>query len=133
MCGSPGCAMPHAHIQGAIISSFERECMCVYDAIMRERERKSERDRERERGDKKKKLGSVSTLVYRFNSKPISARKVTSLGKYSAAQVTMQSLPLQSYVAASTKVARYREAYANRQGTTYAFLPCVVSTSGRIH
>ena len=34
---------------------------------------------------------------------------------------------------ARTKVARYREAYANRQGTTYAFLPCVMSTSGRIH
>ena len=26
-----------------------------------------------------------------------------------------------------------REAYANLQGTTYAFLPCVMSTSGRIH
>jgi hypothetical protein len=35
--------------------------------------------------------------------------------------------------AARTKVARYREAYANRPGTTYAFLPCVMSTSGRIH
>ena len=34
---------------------------------------------------------------------------------------------------ARTKVARYREAYAHRQGTTYAFLPCVMSTSGRIH
>ena len=34
---------------------------------------------------------------------------------------------------ARTKVARYREAYANRPGTTYAFLPCVMSTSGRIH
>ena len=29
---------------------------------------------------------------------------------------------------ARTKVARYREAYANRPGTTYAFLPCVMST-----
>ena len=34
---------------------------------------------------------------------------------------------------ARTKVARYRNAYANRSGTTYAFLPCVMSTSGRIH
>ena len=34
---------------------------------------------------------------------------------------------------ARTKVARYREAYATRPGTTYAFLPCVMSTSGRIH
>ena len=32
---------------------------------------------------------------------------------------------------ARTKVARYREAYANRLDTTYAFLPCVMS-SGRI-
>ena len=28
---------------------------------------------------------------------------------------------------------RYREAYATRSGVTYAFLPCVMSTSGRIH
>ena len=28
---------------------------------------------------------------------------------------------------------RYREAYATRAGVTYAFLPCVMSTSGRIH
>ena len=28
---------------------------------------------------------------------------------------------------------RYREAYATRSGITYAFLPCVMSTSGRIH
>jgi hypothetical protein len=35
--------------------------------------------------------------------------------------------------AARTKVARYRDAYANRPGTTHAFLPCVMSTSGRIH
>jgi hypothetical protein len=35
--------------------------------------------------------------------------------------------------AARTEVARYREAYNNRQGTTYAFLPCVMSTSGLIH
>jgi hypothetical protein len=32
---------------------------------------------------------------------------------------------------ARTKVARYRNAYANRSGTSYAFLPCVMSTSGR--
>ena len=35
--------------------------------------------------------------------------------------------------AARTKVHRYREAYATRSGITYAFLPCVMSTSGRIH
>ena len=35
--------------------------------------------------------------------------------------------------AARTKVNRYREAYATRPGVTYAFLPCVISTSGRIH
>ena len=35
--------------------------------------------------------------------------------------------------AARTKVHRYREAYATRPGVTYAFLPCVISTSGRIH
>ena len=35
--------------------------------------------------------------------------------------------------AARTKVHRYREAYATRAGVTYAFLPCVMSTSGRIH
>ena len=35
--------------------------------------------------------------------------------------------------AARTKVRRYREAYASRPGVTYAFLPCVMSTSGRIH
>ena len=35
--------------------------------------------------------------------------------------------------AARTKVARYRDGYAHRPGTTYAFLPCVMSTSGRIH
>ena len=34
--------------------------------------------------------------------------------------------------AARTKVALYRDAYANRPGTTYAVLPCVVSTSGQI-
>ena len=34
---------------------------------------------------------------------------------------------------ARTKVLRYREAYATRRGVTYAFLPCVMSTSGRIH
>ena len=35
---------------------------------------------------------------------------------------------------ARTKVARYREGYANRRGgTSDAFLPCVMSTSGRIH
>ena len=34
---------------------------------------------------------------------------------------------------ARAKVTRYREAYAKRSGTTYAFLPCVMSTSGRIH
>ena len=30
-------------------------------------------------------------------------------------------------------VRRYRDAYATRPGVTYAFLPCVMSTSGRIH
>ena len=35
--------------------------------------------------------------------------------------------------AARTKVHRYRAAYATRPGVTYAFLPCVISTSGRIH
>ena len=35
--------------------------------------------------------------------------------------------------AARTKVHRYREAFATRPGVTYAFLPCVISTSGRIH
>ena len=35
--------------------------------------------------------------------------------------------------AARTKVRRYREAYATRPGVTYAFLPCVMRTSGRIH
>ena len=35
--------------------------------------------------------------------------------------------------AARTKVNRYREAYATRSGVSYAFLPCVISTSGRIH
>ena len=39
----------------------------------------------------------------------------------------------QSATPAPTKVARYREAYANLPGTTYAFLPCVMSTLGRIH
>ena len=34
---------------------------------------------------------------------------------------------------ADAKVRRYREAYATRPGVTYAFLPCVMSTSGRIH
>jgi hypothetical protein len=34
---------------------------------------------------------------------------------------------------ARTKVARYHEAYANRLSTTYAFLPCVMLTSGQIH
>jgi hypothetical protein len=34
---------------------------------------------------------------------------------------------------ARTKAALYREAYANLLGTTYAFLPCVMSTSGQIH
>ena len=34
---------------------------------------------------------------------------------------------------ARTKVRRCREAYATRPGVTYAFLPCVMSTSGRIH
>ena len=28
---------------------------------------------------------------------------------------------------------RYREAYATRPGVTYTFLPCVMSTSSRIH
>ena len=35
--------------------------------------------------------------------------------------------------AARTMVRRYRDAYATRPGVTYAFLPCVMSTSGRIH
>ena len=34
---------------------------------------------------------------------------------------------------ARTKIDRYREGYANRNGVTYAFLPCVMSTSGRMH
>jgi len=34
---------------------------------------------------------------------------------------------------ARTKIARYREGYANRNGVTYAFLPCVMSTSRRMH
>ena len=34
---------------------------------------------------------------------------------------------------ARTKVRRYREACATRPGVTYAFMPCVMSTSGRIH
>ena len=34
---------------------------------------------------------------------------------------------------ARTKATRYREAYANRSGTSYALLSCVMSTSGRIH
>ena len=34
---------------------------------------------------------------------------------------------------ARRKVRRYREAYATRAGVSYAFLPCVMSTSGRIH
>ena len=37
-----------------------------------------------------------------------------------------------SRLGARTKVARYREAYAN-QGTAYASLPCDMSTSGKIH
>ena len=32
-----------------------------------------------------------------------------------------------------TKVRRYRESNAARSGVAYAFLPCVRSTSGRIH
>ena len=28
---------------------------------------------------------------------------------------------------------RYRDGYANRNGTTYAFLPCAMTSSGRIH
>ena len=31
------------------------------------------------------------------------------------------------------KVAQYRDAYANRPGTTFTFLPCAMSASGRIH
>ena len=34
---------------------------------------------------------------------------------------------------ARTKVAWHREVYANQQGTTYVFLPCVMSISGWIH
>jgi len=37
---------------------------------------------------------------------------------------------------ARTKIgepSRYREGYATRAGDTYAFLPCVMSTSGRMH
>ena len=34
---------------------------------------------------------------------------------------------------ARIKVARYCDGYANLPGTTYAFLPCVMFTSGRIH
>ena len=32
-----------------------------------------------------------------------------------------------------TMVVWYPEAYATRRGVTYTFLPCVMSTSGRIH
>ena len=34
---------------------------------------------------------------------------------------------------ARTKVTRYCEAYDTRSGATYAFLPCVMSTSGRMY
>jgi len=34
---------------------------------------------------------------------------------------------------ARTKIGRYREGYATRTGDTYAFLHCVMSTSGRMH
>jgi hypothetical protein len=34
---------------------------------------------------------------------------------------------------ARRKVGRYREAYATRLGVTYAFLPCILATSGRLH
>ena len=34
---------------------------------------------------------------------------------------------------ARKKVERYRDGYANRNGTTYAFLPCAMTSSGRIH
>jgi hypothetical protein len=33
----------------------------------------------------------------------------------------------------SGKIARYREGYATRTGDAYAFQPCVMSTSGRMH
>ena len=34
---------------------------------------------------------------------------------------------------ARKKVEIYRDWYANRNGTTYAFLPCAMTSSGRIH
>ena len=34
---------------------------------------------------------------------------------------------------ASKKVERYRDWYVNRNGTTYDFLPCAMTSSGRIH
>ena len=34
---------------------------------------------------------------------------------------------------ASKKVERYRDGYVNRNGATYAFLPCAMTSSGRIH
>jgi len=34
---------------------------------------------------------------------------------------------------ARTRIGRYREGYATRTGDTYVFLPCVMSTSGRMH
>ena len=34
---------------------------------------------------------------------------------------------------ARTKIGRYRDGYATRTGDTYACLPCVMSTSGRMH
>ena len=34
---------------------------------------------------------------------------------------------------ARTKVERYQDGHANRNGTTYTFLPCAMSTLGRIH
>jgi hypothetical protein len=33
---------------------------------------------------------------------------------------------------ARKKVEHYRDGYANRHGTTFAFLPCAMTTSGRI-
>ena len=59
---------------------------------------------------------------------------------FSGLAVTIKTQPKSKYKtnslmenAARTWVARYYDAYANRPVTTYAFLPCAMSTSGRIH
>ena len=34
---------------------------------------------------------------------------------------------------ATNKVERYRDGYANRDGTSYTFLLCAITTSGKFH